>query len=110
VGIIIHSVIDLDFIKRVGSLIERRCVFCEVRSNCRSRSPGCDVIILLSALPYNTEVQPRSLRSSPAGRENVISHKELTCEILGYVSGVAGGDAVLGDWFPTFRNIALPSY
>jgi hypothetical protein len=40
----------------------------------------------------------------------VKSHKELTCEILGSVSGVAGGDAVMGDWFPTFRKIALPSY
>jgi hypothetical protein len=39
-GLIIHLVIELDLTKRVGSVIKRRCVFCEVRSNCRSRSPG----------------------------------------------------------------------
>jgi len=40
----------------------------------------------------------------------VKSHKELTCEILGSLNGVARGDAVLDHWFPTFRKIALPSY
>lgn len=92
-------------------MIERRCVFCEVRSNCRSRAHvRCDVIILLSTLPDNTAAYPRRLRSSPAVCDNVKSHKELTCEILDSLSGVAGGGAVLGDWFPTFRKIAFPSY